>query len=133
MHITAHAFKANAVKALNDAQLRQALRRVETNFTGRRAEAKARLPEFDALRDQARDIKDHVLANLDFYLEAFEARVTELGGTVHWCPTAADARDTVIAICRAAQARTVTKSKSMIGEEIAINEHLEAHGIEPVE
>src|SRR6202035_667284 len=43
------------------------------------------------------------------------------------------ARNTVLAICQAAGARTVTKGKSMIGEEIAINEHLERHGITPVE
>jgi len=74
-----------------------------------------------------------VLSNLDFYLEAFEARVTESGCTVHWCRTAAEARTTILKICKQAGAKTVTKSKSMIGEEIAINEHLEEHGIEPVE
>ena len=133
MESTARRFEENAREALADVTLKDALSRLAHGFPLKRREAAARLPEFDALRDQARDIKNHVLANLDFYLEAFEARVTELSGTVHWCLTAADARDTVLAICRAAGARTVTKSKSMIGEEIAINEHLEAHGIEPVE
>ncbi len=92
-----------------------------------------RLPEFEALRDQARDIKHHVLGHLDFYLEAFEARVTEAGGTVHWCRNAAEARTAILKICKQAGAKTVTKSKSMISEEIAINEHLETHGVEPVE
>ena len=55
------------------------------------------------------------------------------GGEVHWCRTAAEARDAVLAICRAAGARTVTKGKTMVGEEIAINGHLEANGIKPVE
>jgi L-lactate dehydrogenase complex protein LldF len=39
----------------------------------------------------------------------------------------------VLDICRGHGARTVAKSKSMIAEEIALNEHLEAAGIEPVE
>ena len=55
------------------------------------------------------------------------------GGHVHWCATADEARDAVLAICRAANARTVTKGKSMISEELGINDHLERHGITPVE
>ena len=93
----------------------------------------AALPEFEQLRDTARDIKNHTLANLDFYLETYEAKVLEAGGQVHWCDDADAARAAVLAICQKAGARTVTKGKSMIGEELAINEHLERHGIEPVE
>ncbi len=47
--------------------------------------------------------------------------------------TAEEARATVLEICRDADARTVTKGKSMISEEIGLNDHLEAHGISPVE
>ena len=85
MESTTAAFRENTSKALGDAKLRDALSKLTDGFPARRREAIARLPEFDALRDAARDIKDHVLANLDFYLEAFEARVVEAGGTVHWC------------------------------------------------
>jgi L-lactate dehydrogenase complex protein LldF len=60
-------------------------------------------------------------------------RLLAAGGKVHWCATAEDARNAVLAICQAAGARTVTKGKSMIGEEIAINDHLERAGITPVE
>ena len=95
--------------------------------------AVAALPEFEQLRDIARDIKNHTLAHLDFYLEEWEAKVLAAGGTVHWCATADEARDAVLAICRAANARTVTKGKSMISEELGINDHLERHGITPVE
>ena len=133
MRSTAATFEKNAKKALADGKLRDALSRLSEGFPAKRRDAAARLPEFEALRDQARDIKNHVLAHLDFYLEAFEARVVALGGTVHWCRTAAEARDAVLGICRKANARTVTKSKSMIGEEIAINEHLESNGVEPIE
>jgi L-lactate dehydrogenase complex protein LldF len=134
MHIaTSSAFKENASKALSDAGLQKALARSGPSFIARRAAAVAALPEFEQLRDTARDIKNHALANLDFYLEAYEAKVLETGGKVHWCADAGEARDAVLAICKAANARTVTKGKSMIGEEIAINDHLEEHGITPVE
>jgi L-lactate dehydrogenase complex protein LldF len=133
MQSTAADFEKNARDALADAKLRDALSRLSHGFPLKRREAAARLPEFEQLRDTARDIKNHVLANLDFYLETFEDRVTQLGGKVHWCRTAADARDVVLDICRRAGAKTVTKSKSMIGEEIAINEHLEKNGVQPIE
>jgi L-lactate dehydrogenase complex protein LldF len=130
---TAHDFKANARRALADPQLQRAMDFVRSGFIEKRAQAAARLPEFDALRDAARDIKNHTLEHLDLYLERYEQRVTEAGGQVHWCATAEDARRTVLEICRRAGAKTVTKGKSMIGEEIAINEHLEKNGITPVE
>ncbi|HJP54210.1 MAG TPA: LutB/LldF family L-lactate oxidation iron-sulfur protein [Rhodospirillales bacterium] len=133
MESTAATFKENAAHALADANLRDALAKLSDGFPAKRRDAAARLPEFEDLRDQARDIKKHVLANLGFYLEAFEARVVEAGGTVHWCRSAAEARTTILRICKQAGAKTVTKSKSMISEEIAINEHLETHGVEPVE
>ena len=133
MHITTPDFVANAQAALADKDLQEALANLRTGFIERRRAAIDRLPEFDALRDQARAIKDHVLANLDDYLMRFEARVVERGGHVHWCADAAEARDTVLALCRAAGAKSVTKSKSMIAEEIALNDHLEAHGIVPIE
>jgi len=134
MHVaTSSAFKENARQALVNPGLQKALARSGPSFIARRAAAVAGLPEFEQLRDTARDIKNHTLANLDFYLEVYEAKVLASGGHVHWCSTADDARSTVLAICQKAGARTVTKGKSMIGEEIAINDHLERHGITPVE
>jgi L-lactate dehydrogenase complex protein LldF len=134
MHVaTSSAFKQNAAQALKNAGLQKALARSGPSFIARRAAATAALPEFEQLRDTARDIKNHAIANLDFYLETYEANVLKSGGKVHWCATAQDARDAVLSICKAAGAKTVTKGKSMIGEEIAINDHLEQHGITPVE
>ncbi|NKC30450.1 lactate utilization protein B [Falsiroseomonas selenitidurans] len=133
VHITSPAFKANAARALADTGLQKALDRSKGTSHAKRAAAVAALPEFERLRDIGRDIKNHTLAHLDFYLEAYAAQVERAGGTVHWCSTADDARATVLKICREKGARTVTKGKSMISEELGINEHLEAHGIEPVE
>ncbi|MHA1569973.1 MAG: lactate utilization protein B, partial [Alphaproteobacteria bacterium] len=133
MEPVTQAFKQNARRALADASLQRALGLMRTGFIGRRAAAAARLPEFDDLRDHARRIKDHTLAHLDFYLERYERKVVETGGTVHWARTAEDARQAVLGICRLVGARTVTKGKTMIGEEIAINDFLEENGIVPVE
>ena len=126
-------FKDNAKVALADANLQNALKFVEVNFIARRREVADKLPEFEALRDCARDIKDHALAHLDLYLEAFERRVVEQGGHVHYAVTSEDARRIILDICRKLGARTVTKGKSMVAEEIGLNDFLAAHGITPIE
>jgi L-lactate dehydrogenase complex protein LldF len=133
VHVTSPAFKENSARALANPGLQKALGTAKGAFLQRRATAVANLPEFEQLRDIGRDIKNHTLANLDFYLEAYEEKVLAAGGKVHWCSTSDDARARVLEICRAAGARTVTKGKSMISEELGINHHLEAHGIQPVE
>jgi L-lactate dehydrogenase complex protein LldF len=133
VQLTSPAFKANVARALADPGLQKALARTKPQFHGKRAKAVAGLPEFEQLRDIGRDIKNHTLAHLDHYLETYAAKVEQAGGVVHWCPTADDARAAVLAICRKAGARTVTKGKSMISEELGINDHLESHGITPVE
>jgi L-lactate dehydrogenase complex protein LldF len=133
MQSTAHLFKDNAARALNDPNLQQALTHVRTKFITKRLDAMAALPEFDALRDAARDLKSHVLSRLDEYLVEFEGNVVKNGGHVHWCATPAEARKTILDICRRANAKTVTKGKTMVGEEIGINDHLAANGIEPIE
>ena len=133
MQPTSPTFPKNAREALSDANLQEALKRLQSGFVESRTRAAARIPEFDALRDQARDIKDHVLAHLDIYLELFESQCKAQGGNVHWGRDTEEVRQTVLKICQATNAKTVTKGKSMIGEEIAINQFLEANDIKPIE
>ncbi len=126
-------FKANAAKAIADPELQRALANVKRGFVMKRAEAKARLPEFDTLRDEARAIKLHTLSHLDLYLDYYERKVGESGGHVHFAPTAEDAREIILELCRKADAKLVTKGKSMVSEEIGLNACLEGAGIEAVE
>jgi L-lactate dehydrogenase complex protein LldF len=133
VHTTSPAFKQNAARALQDTQLQKALGNVKQGFIDKRQKAADKLPEFEALRDSARDIKNHTLQHLDLYLEAYEEKVKASGGHVHFARTAEEAREIILGICRDAGAKTVTKGKSMISEEIEINHHLEANGIRPVE
>src|SRR5215210_3670084 len=108
---TSPRFKENAARALADVELQSALAKVKRGFIDKRAAAAARLPEFDALRDSARDIKDHTLAHLDLYLERYEEKVTASGGRMHYARNAAEAREIILGLCREAGARTVTKGK----------------------
>src|SRR3954454_15547814 len=133
MFATSPQFKQNARKALADAGLQKALAFSKPQFMARRTAAVANLPEFERLREIGRDIKNHALANLDFYLEQFAANVERAGGKVHWCSTADEARAAVLQICRDVGALTVTKGKSMISEELGINAHLTENGVPPIE
>ncbi len=133
MQITSTRFKQNAKAALADAGLQKALAFSKPQFMARRSAAVANLPEFEQLRDIGRDIKNHTLAHLDFYLEQFAANVEKAGGQVHWAADADEARAIVLEICRNAGAKTVTKGKSMISEELGINAHLSRHGVTPIE
>jgi len=132
-HATSHQFKRNAHEALLDPQLQKAMVNVRSGFIDKRQAVVDKLPEFDALRDSAREIKNHTLAHLDLYLERYEAKVTAAGGHVHFARDAEEARKTILDICRSVDAKTVTKGKSMISEEIGINAHLQANGVKPIE
>lgn len=126
-------FTSNVARAIADRQLQSTMTETGPRFVEKRAKARASLPEFDALRDQARDIKDHVLAHLDLYLERYEEKVAASGGHVHWAETAEEARAAILAICRKLDAKLATKGKSMISEEIGLNQALEQAGVAPVE
>src|ERR1043165_3051477 len=130
---TSNAFTTEATKAIADPQLQEALSVLRVQSIPNRLKAANNLPEFEALRDSARDLKNHILGHLDQYLLQFEEQVKASGGEVHWCSDAETARQTVLRLCREAGAKTVTKGKTMIGEEIGINDFLEQNGIEPVE
>ena len=133
MESTTRRFSENAREGIANDKLQTALSKLSHGFPVKRLAAMARLPEFEQLRDDARAIKEHTLANLGSYLERYESKVIESGGHVHWAGDAAEARDIILKICRDVDAKTVTKGKSMISEEVAVNQHLEKNGIQPIE
>lgn len=126
-------FSRNAARAQADADLQAALEKLQRDTRTSRPAVTGRLPEFEDLRDRAVAIKNHTLAHLDHYLEQFEANVIDAGGKVHWCSDADGARETILQICRDADARTVGKGKSMVSEEIHLNDHLIENGLDVVE
>ncbi|MEZ5842379.1 MAG: LutB/LldF family L-lactate oxidation iron-sulfur protein [Hyphomicrobiaceae bacterium] len=129
MHSTTREFKSNARAALADAQLQRALAGLPGGLVAQRAAARSRLPEFEDLREVGKEIREHALDHLDIYLEEWEAKAKAAGANVHWAATAKDARDIILKICRDADAKLVTKGKSMVSEEIALNACLEEAGV----
>ena len=133
MHAPTTTFAARVAVAIHDQRLQAALDRASGGFVAKRAALVDALPEFEALRERARTVKEHVLSNLDGYLLRYEAEVVRQGGHVHWAATDAEARQIILDICKAAGAKTVTKGKSMVSEEIGLNDALEAAGYQVVE
>lgn len=84
-------------------------------------------------RERAKNAKWRAIENLDKYLEDFEKNITLRGAKVIWAETAQDAVTAIGNICREKGCRTLVKSKSMVTEEIHLNDHLEQMGIESVE
>jgi L-lactate dehydrogenase complex protein LldF len=131
--LQANLFKKRADAALKDAVLKKAIDRTTGTAELKRAAAVDEFPQFAVARARGRRIKDHVIANLDHYLLEFERNAIASGAKVHWASTSEEASRIVVDICRSVRAKRVTRSKSMLGEEIGLPHALEAAGIERVE
>jgi len=131
--LSSETFRENARAALADVHLRGALKHATSLFGERRREAAASLPNWEALRTEARAIKDETLLHLDRYLEQFVRNAESCGAKVHWARDAADANSIICGLAQEHQARTVVKSKSMTTEETHLNDALEAAGMQVVE
>lgn len=89
--------------------------------------------DYELARSRGSYIKTQSIENLDKYLLQFEENFKRNGGKVIWAETKEEALGEILAIFEKKRARLVVKSKSMVTEEIHLNEYLEGHGIEPVE
>jgi L-lactate dehydrogenase complex protein LldF len=98
-----------------------------------RLRASEEFPQMEAMRDQARVIRGMTLSRLDRYLAEFADSVEERGGVVFFAKDAAEANDYIVRLATREGVRRVVKVKSMVTEEIHLNEALEAVGVEPVE
>jgi L-lactate dehydrogenase complex protein LldF len=87
----------------------------------------------DRLRTLAGRIKQHVVENLDTYLPALEVRLVANGAKVHWAATAESACEAVYSILRARGAKRLVKAKTMVSEEIGLEDYLAKRGVESLE
>src|SRR5487761_103410 len=126
-------FPTAAKAAVADSQLRRNISHATHTIRGKRAGAVAELDDWEQLRQAAKAIKDHTLANLDTYLLQLEENVTKAGGHVHWARDAAEANEIVTTLVQQASADRVVKVKSMATQEIGLNDALAAHGIQAIE
>jgi L-lactate dehydrogenase complex protein LldF len=126
------AFPAAAREALGDTQLRHNLARATSTIRAKRARLVAEVNEscdWEALRRAGAGAKESALLGLEQELVRLEASLTANGAVVHWARDAAEANQIVATIARAYGVDEVVKVKSMVTQEIGLNEALAEEGI----
>lgn len=135
MELKANNFIHFAEIAIADQQLQVALEKGTSTADTKRQHVMSETSTEHALalRTQAATIKRHTLNHLPELLEQVERQMQAKGIVVLWATDSAEARQHVLDIAARHQVRKVTKSKSMVTEEIDLNETLVKNGISPVE
>jgi L-lactate dehydrogenase complex protein LldF len=126
-------FELRVQKALNNTASTEAVRKATERLTGNAINAISQLENSDTYRDLAREAKMDVLRNLDDYLINFEKQLIGNGMIVHWAENGVEACDIIRSIARKHNVRNIVKSKSMVTEEIFLNESLINEGCNVVE
>jgi len=126
-------FHSLSTKSAGDERLKAAVSTAtQKQYTGRQLKL-LELPDSDALRTLAGEIKQHTLDNLDYYIVQLQESIEKSGGNIHFASTGAEARQIILDIAKSSGAKTCVKSKSMASEEIELTHALEAMGLETVE
>jgi L-lactate dehydrogenase complex protein LldF len=126
-------FKERIKVQMKDDFMRESVANAQTRMYTNRQIAADKLGNWEQWREMGMDIRDHVLENLDYYLHQLSENVKNNGGQVFFARTANDATDYVESIIKAKNAKKVVKSKSMVTEEINLNQIIERNGCEVIE
>lgn len=125
--------KQRIAKEISDQVLRKNLVKAQTVIGDNRAKMVEELGHFPEWRELAKEVRNHVIANLDAYLYQLSENVERNGGNVFFAKDAQEARDYIRQVCEKRNAKKVVKAKSMVTEEIGLNEVLEKDGIKVLE
>ena len=133
MSETAETFIAKSTIKAADLEHRRKINFNIGKYNEKVPEGKAQFADLHLARERAKNIKWRAIETLDQQLEGFELNFTKRGGKVIWAEDGAQAMEEILQICRAANCKTLVKSKSMVTEEIHLNAALEKNGIESIE
>jgi L-lactate dehydrogenase complex protein LldF len=122
-------FPEAARTALADTQLRRNIGNATRTIREKRLATVGEVPDWEALRVAGKQVKDATMARLDEHLERLEREVTARGGVVHWARDANEANAIVTRLVRDTGETEVVKVKSMVTQEIGLNEALADAGI----
>jgi len=89
--------------------------------------------QFEGLRDHVRQVRQHSLDHLDYYLAQFEQQALENGNRVHFARDSDAMNSIVLDICQEHRAQRIAKGKSMVTEETGLNEYLQRAGLNVME
>jgi L-lactate dehydrogenase complex protein LldF len=126
-------FRQRIARDMDDARLIEAVHRTTFHKLEAVAVSKERFGNFEAVCELAAQIKQHTLENLPRYLEQFATAAERNGTRVHFAADARAACQMVCEIARRNDAKLAVKAKSMVTEEIRLNDALESAGVRAVE
>ena len=121
-------FPVAARAALEDTQLRRNLAHATATIRDKRARVVAEVENWEELRLAGAAIKDAALFSLDEQLVLLEERLTAAGATVRWARDAEEACAIVAEVAKSHGIDEVVKVKSMVTQEIGLNEALAGAG-----
>lgn len=133
MEITTDRFRENVSETLSDQPYVKAIKKGTALFRQGRETCFEGYFQVETERQLARSIKEGAVARLDRLLETLEASITSRGGTVHWAWDAREANETILKLAKNRGVKLIVKSKSMVTEEIGLNDYLAEQGLEVVE
>lgn len=133
MNDTSELFKIKSAEKAADADHRKKINFNIGKYNAVVPQGKMQFSDLELARERAKNIKWKALENLDQYLEQFEKNFTARGGKVIWAENTSDAIDEIVQICKEQHCKTLVKSKSMVTEEIHLNDALAKNGIESIE
>ena len=116
-------------EALKDGFLRRTLDKFAVEYRAGRDRVFAEVDERGLIQRIA-DVKDDAARHMEELYERFRAEAEKRGAVVHRAKDAAEAREIIAAIAQENDVHKIVKSKSMTAEEIGLNAHLEAAGLE---
>jgi L-lactate dehydrogenase complex protein LldF len=126
-------FRRNVSRALSDKQLRNNFKFAMGNFILKRKQIFSDELETEQLRKIGNAIKSRALRNLPYLLEELEEKCSQNGIQVHWAETTLEANRHVLRIMKDHGATRLVKGKSMVSEEMELNDFLQKNGIEATE
>lgn len=126
-------FKERLKEQMCSEFVRSATAGAQDRFTQRREAVIAEIDNWEALVEQAANIRAHTLDHLDEYLATFIEEAEKNGAIVHFAQTDVEAAQTALGIVREVNGQQVVKSKSMVSEEVDLNKTFLRNGIEVTE
>jgi L-lactate dehydrogenase complex protein LldF len=133
MQISTEKFTELAQKGVEKARARPFLKMVPHFLYQMREAGLSTLPDVSAAHAYGAAIRSEALNRLPELLEEFEKNAIANGAKVFWARTAKEANEYIVNLAKERGAKFVIKGKSMVTEEIGLNEFLSEHGIEPWE
>ena len=131
--IYAESFLTKSTEKANDLEHRRKINFNIAKYNAVVPKGKEQFTDLERVRELAKNKKWEAIEHLDLYLTQFEDQITKRGAKVFWAEDSEQALNFIGDICKEKECKTIVKSKSMVTEEIHLNNYLESIGVESVE